>query len=111
MANSAVARNGLARMALTGCFAGPLFNLLIGLGSGLMVKKINGFPAEDFRINDVDARLPLMAIGGLMMQLVLISLISIFSGFRLKKFQGIIQMWYFLMLITSITVAAFTFAK
>ena len=111
MANSAVARNGLARMALTGCFAGPLFNLLIGLGSSLMVKKINGFPPESFKIDDVDARLPLMAIGGLMIQLVLISLISIISRFKLKKIQGIIQVGYFLVLLTSITIAAFTFAK
>lgn len=111
MANSAVAKNGLARMALTGCFAGPLFNLLIGLGSSLMVKKLNGFPPEPFKIGDIDARLPLMAIGGLMIQLILISLIAIFSKFRLKKIQGVIQICYFLLLLTAITVAAFTFAK
>ena len=33
-ANDAVARKGLANMAITACFAGPVFNYLIGLGIG-----------------------------------------------------------------------------
>jgi Ca2+/Na+ antiporter len=33
-ANVTMARKGLANMALTACFAGPLFNILIGLGAG-----------------------------------------------------------------------------
>ncbi|CAB9508090.1 Mitochondrial sodium/calcium exchanger protein [Seminavis robusta] len=33
-ANVAMARKGLANMAMTACFAGPVFNLLIGLGLG-----------------------------------------------------------------------------
>jgi Sodium/calcium exchanger protein len=32
--NTAMARKGLANMAMTACFAGPLFNLLVGLGLG-----------------------------------------------------------------------------
>jgi len=35
-ANVAIARRGLANMALTACFAGPAANLLLGLGGGLM---------------------------------------------------------------------------
>jgi len=33
-ANVTMARKGLANMAITACFAGPLFNILIGLGAG-----------------------------------------------------------------------------
>merc|ERR1712228_876560 len=33
-ANVAMARKGLANMAITACFAGPIFNILIGLGLG-----------------------------------------------------------------------------
>lgn len=35
-ANAAVARKGLANMAITACFATPVFNYLIGLGIGFM---------------------------------------------------------------------------
>ena len=34
--NLAMARRGLANMAMTACYAGPLFNLLVGLGLGFM---------------------------------------------------------------------------
>jgi sodium/potassium/calcium exchanger 6 len=33
-ANVTMARKGLANMAMTACFAGPVFNILIGLGLG-----------------------------------------------------------------------------
>ena len=32
MANTSIAKKGFAEMAITGCFAAPLFNLLLGLG-------------------------------------------------------------------------------
>ncbi len=34
--NLAMARRGLANMAMTACYAGPLFNLLVGLGLGFL---------------------------------------------------------------------------
>ena len=43
-ANVTMARKGLANMAMTACFAGPVFNILIGLGlgfSGLTAKTGN----------------------------------------------------------------------
>lgn len=38
-ANVTMARKGLANMAITACFAGPLFNILIGLGAGFGVMR------------------------------------------------------------------------
>eukprot|EP00956_Cyclotella_meneghiniana_P013598 scaffold19744_cov71-Cyclotella_meneghiniana.AAC.4 len=37
--NSALARKGFSDMSMAACFAGPSFNLLIGLGSGLLSQK------------------------------------------------------------------------
>ena len=36
-ANATMARKGLANMAITACYAGPIFNMLIGLGAGFTV--------------------------------------------------------------------------
>eukprot|EP00804_Cyclotella_cryptica_P003030 CCRYP_006035-RA/>CCRYP_006035-RA protein AED:0.08 eAED:0.10 QI:0/0.8/0.66/1/0.8/0.66/6/287/819 len=36
-ANVTMARKGLANMAITACFAGPVFNILVGLGAGFSV--------------------------------------------------------------------------
>lgn len=36
-ANVTMARKGLANMAITACYAGPVFNILIGLGAGFGV--------------------------------------------------------------------------
>lgn len=37
--NSALASKGFSDMSMAACFAGPSFNLLIGLGSGLLSQK------------------------------------------------------------------------
>jgi sodium/potassium/calcium exchanger 6 len=35
--NVTMARKGLSNMAITACFAGPVFNILVGLGAGFSV--------------------------------------------------------------------------
>ena len=50
-ANVTMARKGLANMAMTACFAGPVFNILVGLGlgfSGLAAK--TGIPEAEVSI-------------------------------------------------------------
>jgi sodium/potassium/calcium exchanger 6 len=111
MINNSLAKKGFAKMALTGCFAGPLFNLLIGLGTILMLQKISGDGPETFEIKDRQALLPLMVIGLLFAQLIMIIIISCISQFKLRKMQGGIQMGYYLLALTIITIAAFTFAS
>eukprot|EP00899_Mesostigma_viride_P009406 jgi/Mesvir1/18467/Mv14318-RA.1 len=45
VADVAIARAGLPAMALSGCYAGPLFNMMVGLGLALTIKTIMIFPA------------------------------------------------------------------
>ena len=111
MANSAVAKKGFARMALVGCFAGPLFNLLIGLGLSLIIKEINGQAAEVFEIDDTDALLPMITIGALILQLLMVIGIAVSTKFFLDKVQGYVHIVYFVIVILTVTVAAFTFAS
>mmetsp|Transcript_34679 Transcript_34679/g.52325 ORF Transcript_34679/g.52325 Transcript_34679/m.52325 type:complete len:134 (-) Transcript_34679:120-521(-) len=40
--NVTMARKGLANMALTACFAGPVFNMLVGLGGGFALVTSHG---------------------------------------------------------------------
>lgn len=50
-ANVAVARKSLSDMAITACFAGPVFNLLIGLGIGFAaLRKITGSRAIEVEL-------------------------------------------------------------
>lgn len=48
VANCGVAKRGLARMAITGCFAGPFFNLCIGLGLSMMISNLQKGVVPDF---------------------------------------------------------------
>lgn len=41
-ANSSVAKKGYAKMAITGCIAGPLFNLNIGIGLATLKNNLTG---------------------------------------------------------------------
>lgn len=48
VANLAIAKIGLSSAALTACFAGPLFNMLLGLGVSLMISSYDD--GVEFRI-------------------------------------------------------------
>ena len=45
ISNVAVARDGFAEMAIAGCYGGPVFNLLVGLGASLVIL-VNASPTH-----------------------------------------------------------------
>lgn len=44
VADVAVAKAGQPAMAMAGCFAGPMFNMLVGLGTALVMQTANVYP-------------------------------------------------------------------
>merc|ERR1712167_20593 len=51
--NVAMARKGLANMALTACFTGPVFNLLVTLGVGFLIR-LDNFQERRMRVASND---------------------------------------------------------
>jgi sodium/potassium/calcium exchanger 6 len=46
VSNTAIARDGFPTMAFAGCFAGPMFNLLVGIGASLTIATIKRGPVH-----------------------------------------------------------------
>ena len=83
-ANMTMAKKNLANMAITACFAGPIFNILIGLGGGFA--QLNEEQGQD----EVDVKLtPSIIVGFLFM--VANSLLVIVSG---VMYKGVIPKGY-----------------
>ena len=72
VSNVSVAKAGLGEMAIAGCYGGPLFNMLVGLGIALTLQCWHGGSVA-FRI-DVYARISLSFLFvSLMMTLMVVS--------------------------------------
>ncbi|KAM7273238.1 hypothetical protein ACFE04_027902 [Oxalis oulophora] len=85
VADVAVAKAGHPAMAMAGCFAGPMFNMLVGLGTALVIQTVNVYPHAfklDFNVGIIIAFVFLML--GLMGSLLVIT----WSRFRVPRFWG-----------------------
>jgi Ca2+/Na+ antiporter len=87
-----------------------MFNLLIGLGSSIILNIASGKKAPEFKYMDRDGLLPMIGVGALFLELIIIILLSCIFRFYLKKLQGGIQAAFYIAAIAVITVATFTFA-
>jgi sodium/potassium/calcium exchanger 6 len=78
--NIAVARAGLSDMAVAGCFAGPTFNLLVGLGLSFLWKCLHG---GSFELR-LDQR-SYVSLAFLYLGLSVNLFVAYFTGFRLNR--------------------------
>jgi sodium/potassium/calcium exchanger 6 len=101
-ANMTMARKGLANMAMTACFAGPVFNILVGLGFGFSALAARTGQAE--RIVTLSSS---VMTGFSFITLATVSILSaglLFGKGRISKQYGYFSlMLYGVYLITSIT--------
>lgn len=83
VADVAVAKAGQPAMAMAGCFAGPMFNMLVGLGMALVVQTADSYPKAyelNFHIGIV------IAFVFLFLSLMGSLLVITWSRFRVPKF-------------------------
>lgn len=85
MANTSIAKKGFAEMALTGCFAAPLFNNVLGLG--LSTFKTNVVAQVDIITSsqDAGATIPTIMILGNFVTMSITLFWTICSGFKITK--------------------------
>jgi len=101
-ANISMARKGLANMAMTACFAGPVFNILLGLGLGFRGLESQTGEAE----SQVSLSAPILAgFVFIVLNCVTILAIGIFVGKgRIETSYGYVAVTlYAIYIVTSIT--------
>ncbi|KAG9457969.1 hypothetical protein H6P81_002477 [Aristolochia fimbriata] len=85
VADVAVAKAGQPAMAMAGCFAGPMFNMLVGLGSALVLQTADVYPdAYELRFHISI----IVAFVFLLLSLMGSLLVVTWHGFRVPRFWG-----------------------
>jgi sodium/potassium/calcium exchanger 6 len=89
MANTSIAKKGFAEMALTGCYAAPLFNLVLGLGLSTFKTNLLADHPIYCHSSDPERRIPLIILIGTT-QILMVTLIwtSCWNKFKITKGQG-----------------------
>lgn len=106
VADVAVAKAGHPAMAMAGCFAGPMFNMLVGLGSALVMQTANIYPKAyelHFHIGIITAFVFLL------MSLMGSLLVITWSRFRVPRFWGFCLVGlYVIFTAVSLVIAGFS---
>jgi len=100
-ANMTMAKKGLANMAITACFAGPVFNILIGLGLGFW--KLNASTGVEYTEVELTSSTTI-GFGFLAVNciLVIISGLIVNKGYIPKGYGYVALVLYFAYVITCI---------
>ncbi|GAB2277504.1 Cation/calcium exchanger 5 [Dionaea muscipula] len=106
VADVALARAGQPALAMAGCFAGPMFNMLVGLGAALVIQTSQVFPEAyelHFHISIV------VAFVFLLLSLMGSLLVIAWCRFRVPRFWGfcLVGLYAFFMAV-SLIIAKFS---
>ncbi|XP_034708329.1 cation/calcium exchanger 5 [Vitis riparia] len=106
VADVAIAKAGQPAMAMAGCFAGPMFNMLVGLGTALVIQTANIYPQAyqlHFHTGIVIAFVFLLS--SLMGSLLVVT----WGRFRVPRFWGFCLVGlYVVFMVVSILIAKFS---
>lgn len=106
VADVAVAKAGQPAMAMAGCYAGPMFNMLIGLGLALVMRTAHSYPSGyylHFHMSIV------VAFGFLFLSLLGSLFVVTWSRFQVPRFWGFFLIaLYVLFVVVSLMIANIT---
>jgi Ca2+/Na+ antiporter len=103
--NTAVAKQGLGAMAIAGCYAGPVFNILMGFGTALVYATVQSYP-HSYRVS-LDAS-SMVSIAFLVVALTSTIGIVSYRDFKLDRIFGFYLIsLYVVYSVTQITLVAF----
>lgn len=106
VADVAVAKAGQPAMAMAGCFAGPMFNMLFGLGTALVIQTANVFP-EAYELHFHTSIV--VAFVFLILSLMGSLLVVIWNRFRVPRFWGFCLVGlYIVFMAVSLIIAKFS---
>jgi solute carrier family 24 (sodium/potassium/calcium exchanger), member 6 len=104
VADVALAKAGQPTIAIAGCFAGPMFNMLVGLGTALVVQTARVYPKAyvlEFHVGIV------IAFVFLLLSLMGTLLVVTWARFRVPRFWGYFLIGlYILFTLVSIAIAS-----
>ncbi|XP_073008305.1 cation/calcium exchanger 5 [Typha latifolia] len=101
VADVALAKAGQPAMAMAGCFAGPMFNMLVGLGTALVIQTTRVYPSAyvlQFNVSIV------VAFVFLLLSLMASLLVMTWFRFRVPRFWGYCLVGLYL-LFTAVSLA------
>ncbi|CAL9161109.1 unnamed protein product [Musa hybrid cultivar] len=106
VADVALAKAGQPAMAMAGCFAGPMFNMLVGLGTAMVIETASVYPVAyelRFHVGIV------IAFVFLLLSLMGSLLVVTWFRFRVPRFWGFCLVGlYLLFTVMSIAIARFS---
>lgn len=106
VADVALAKAGHPAMAMAGCFAGPMFNMLVGLGTALVIETASTYPGAyelQFHVSIV------VAFVFLLLSLMGSLLVVTWYRFRVPRFWGFCLVGLYL-LFTAVSLAIARFS-
>jgi Ca2+/Na+ antiporter len=114
-ADVAMTRKGFGEMAITGCMAGPIFNILCGVGSSccmILIKHMD--ESIPFSLNNADgsfnkdAVLPLGLLSAEIPALIVIGCNAIFNDYHIAKPLCMINLGIYFIVIISLVIFTLT---
>lgn len=106
MSNVSMARNGFAKMGISACYGGPLFNLLFGIGLPyciLLYKDTTLFLPINY------SKIVTLSFGTASFSLLTTMFLLIFSDFRTKKWHGIILLTIYVFYVSTACLIEFNY--